>query len=76
MIPKELLTKNLGISQHGGQCVLKTFKETKQVEEKRRSGRCQKKSTADIKYLIIHLLLKNKGDHTDDVDFQACMKED
>lgn len=30
----------------------------------------------DLFLQLIHLLLKNKGDHTDDVDFQACMEED
>lgn len=30
----------------------------------------------DLFLQLIHLLLKNKGDHTDDVDFQACIEED
>lgn len=30
----------------------------------------------DLVLQLIHPLFKNKGDHTDDVDFQACMEED
>ena len=62
MIPKELLAGNL-ISQHGVQCVLKTFEETGQEEDKRRSVRPKKLSTADEQYLKVMSLKKEKKIH-------------
>ena len=48
------------MSQHGVQCALKIFEETGQVEDKRRSVRPKKLSTANEQHLKVMSLRKRK----------------
>ncbi|KAL3974221.1 trafficking protein particle complex subunit 2 [Sarotherodon galilaeus] len=63
--PQRTISRKLGISRHGVQCVLKKFQQTGQVEDKRRSGRPKKLSTADEQYLKVMSLRNRKRSSKD-----------
>lgn len=59
-VSQTAISQKLGISRCGVQAIIKKFKETGKLEDRKRSGRPKKLSKSDVKYLKVSLSRNGK----------------